>query len=100
MVKDYKDYLQPLSEMYPDIPKEVLEKVIKKGLSGIQDLIRRDHDIRLENLNCKFDQYRVILFRSKHTEEDKKARYFQNKVRLSKLRQDKKDRYEKADKSK
>lgn len=94
MVKDYKDYIPVLERMYPDLSRDSIEMILKKGISNLQDLIRRDHDIRLENLNSVFDPYRLILYRSKHTPELKKKRYFVNKMRLEKYRKNKKEKYE------
>lgn len=94
MVKDYKDYLVRLKRMYPDLTEEMLEQVVRKGLSTFQDLIKRDHDIRLTNTNGQFDKYRLILYRSQKDEQAKKARYFRNLIRIDKYRADKKKQYE------
>jgi len=100
MVKTHKDYLERLQVLYPTVPVPVLEKVILKGVSALQGLIRSDHDIRLENLHCSFDQYRLIMYRSKGTPPEKKKRYFVNIIRLKTLRQAKRERYEKRIQSK
>ena len=93
MVKDYKDYLNQLQGMYPELSMETLETSVTKGLFGIQDLIRRDHDVRLENSNGNFDKYRLIFYRSQMGEEKKKKRYFKNMIRINKYREDKKQKY-------
>lgn len=93
MVKDYRDYLAALQQMYPDLDAQSVEKIVKDGLSSLQDLVRRDHDIRLENTSGVFDRYRLILYRSQQGVEAKKKRYFRNLIRIRKYREDKKLKY-------
>lgn len=100
MVKDYKDYLVQLQQMYPELTPETLELTVKKGLSGIQNLVWRDHDIRLNNSNGVFDKYLMIFYRSQRDEVSKMKRYFKNLIRISKYREDKKLRYAKKLQSK
>ena len=49
MVNTVKDYLDYLHEEYPDIDKKILEKVLVKGLKGIQHLVHADLDVRIGN---------------------------------------------------
>ena len=100
MVKDYTDYLGKLQLMYPDLSVGTLKKAVTKGLFGIQDLACRDHDIRLENTNGKFDKYRILFYRSMDSEESKMKRYFKNLIRITTYREDKKQKYAKKLQSK
>ncbi len=95
MVKNYKNYIEDLQSMYPDIERESIIKIVKKGMSNLQSLIHRDHDVRLESNNANFDKYRIIFYRSQRTAESKKERYFINKLRLNNLRESKKEQYAK-----
>lgn len=94
MVKTTDEYISELQKMYPGVSWNTIKEVVDRGVGGLQDLIRRDHDIRLENLNCNFDQYRLIFYRSSNTAEGRKKRYFSNLYRLTKLREKRRNRYD------
>lgn len=93
MVKTVDDYLRKLKERYPQVEEKALRQVLEQGLREWQDLHRKDHDVRLENLHCRDSQYRLIAYRSKATDKDRQQRYYINLKRLNKLRDKKHKRY-------
>lgn len=86
MVKTIDDYIPMLKQEYPDLSVEVIQGIINMGIKNIQDLINRDHDVRMWNQNEGRD-YHVALVRSVTTDEKRKSRAYQNRVRLNKLRE-------------
>jgi len=89
MVNTYRDYIPYLQEEFPDLPKEVIEKIITTGISGMQDLVHRDHDLRIWNAHDG-REYHLGLVRSITSDKERQSRAYKNQRRLLKLREKRK----------
>jgi len=90
MIKNYKDYIPELKEKFPDIPSEVLDEIVRVGISGIQYLVNRDHDIYIETTGTN-TAYRFGLVRPKYMFLKRNDRARKNYFRLHDLRKQRED---------
>lgn len=90
MVNTIEDYIPYLKEEFPDLPEAVLEKIIKTGVGNMQDLINRDHDVRIWNAH-QGREYHLGLVRGVKDDDRRKQRAFVNRHRLIKLRAKRKE---------
>ena len=87
MVKNYKDYIDELHEEFPDLPKEVIGKILRNGISRLQFLVHQDHDVRLGN-RCKGEgQYHLYIIRPVRDKFDRWQRALRRLKKLKKYRE-------------
>lgn len=86
MVKDYKDYAMRLHAEYPHIPEKVIQEILRKGISRMQDLIHRDMDIHLKSCTGS-NQYDLFMVRPIVDKFDRWQRALSRLRKLVKLRE-------------
>jgi hypothetical protein len=85
VVRNEKDYIDLLKEEYPDIDKKILEKIIVKGLKGIQHLVHADMDVRIGN-NTPNRSYKMTIVRPMATWDALMKRAKEKKFQLLRRR--------------
>lgn len=66
-----KDYIERLKALHPEIPEELIKKVISEGCMNIIRKLAGDHDIRLKSPYKKvlFQVYKYRPFKKKKNEK-------------------------------
>lgn len=86
MVRDYKDYIDSIHDEYPDVPREVIEQILRKGISRLQNLVHRDFDVHLAN-NKGPSKYHLYLVRPVADKFDRWQRALRRLRKLKKFRE-------------
>jgi len=75
MVYDYEDFLEVLYEMHPEVNEKSINKIVKKGLTGINMIMRKESELILNtsHLNSGW-----IKFYSHMTPEEQNIRATRN----------------------
>jgi hypothetical protein len=85
MVKTIDDYIPFLEQEFPDIPAMTLRRIVHDGIVSIQNLIYKDHDVRVWN-GTESREYHLGVVKSITTDDVRQKRALKNRKRLDKLR--------------
>jgi hypothetical protein len=62
MIFSQKDIMQEIYEEYPDITPEALDKICKKGLSGVNSTMRRGFELFVKcRVDGKLDEMKFFI---------------------------------------